>query len=85
MPEYIILSITHFILSFILLFFVARAYLREKHPAIFYLALAFGMLAIGDLLFEIYFHYSKMEVWSIDKIFDILALIIFIIAVKKAS
>ncbi len=67
------------------MFFVAQAYLREKHPAILYLALAFGMLAIGDVLFEIFFHYNKMEVWSIDKIFDILALIIFIVAVKKAS
>ncbi len=85
MPETIILSIIHFILSFILLFIVARAYLRQKHPAIFYLALAFGMLAIGDVLFEIYFYYIKMEVWWIDKIFDILALIVFILAVKKAS
>ncbi len=85
MPETIILSIIHFILSFILLFIVLRAYLREKHPAIFYLALAFGMLALGDVLFEIYFYSNKMEVWWIDKIFDILALIVFIIAVKKAS
>lgn len=85
MLEETILGITHFILSFILLFFVVRAYLRERHTAIFYLALAFSLLAIGDFLFEIYYRYNKMEAWSIDKVFDILALIVFIIAVKKAS
>jgi len=85
MPEYIIISFIHFILSFFLLFIVVRAYLREKHPALFYLALAFSMLAIGDVLFELYFHFNKMEVWWIDKVFDILALIVFILAVKKAS
>ena len=81
----VILGITHFILSFVLLFFVVRAYLRGKHPAIFYLALAFSLLAVGDLFFEVYYYYNKMEVWGIDKIFDILALIAFIISVKKAS
>ncbi len=81
----IILVITHFVLSFILLFYVMRAYFREKHPAIFYLALTFCLLAIGDLLFEIYYYYSKTWLWGIDEFFDILALIAFIIAVKKAS
>jgi len=81
MLEDIILSIVHFTLSSILVFFAAKAYLRTKHPSIFYFLLGFALIAIGHALFEIYF-YNNTGIWRFDKMLDILALIAFIIAVK---
>src|SRR5574341_1360995 len=78
-----ILGAIHFILSSILLFFAARAYLRTKLPAIFYLTLGFAILAIGHLLFEVYY-YNNIEMERFDEIFDIFALTAFIIAVEKS-
>ncbi len=83
MLEDYVLSTTHFILSSILLFIAARAYLRTKLPSIFYFTLGFAIIAVGHLFYEIYFH-SDVEVWRFDEIFDILAFIAFIVAVKKS-
>jgi hypothetical protein len=60
-----------------------RAYLRTRHPAMFYLTLGFAILAIGHLLFKAYY-YDNIQMERFDEIFDILAFIAFIIAVKKS-
>jgi hypothetical protein len=57
--------------------------LRTKLPAIFYLTLGFAILAIGHVLFQVYIT-DNIELERFDEIFDILALIAFIIAVKKS-
>ncbi len=81
----IIIGAIHFILGFILLFISARAYLRTKHPSLFYLTLGFAILAIGHMLFDvIIIDINNIELGRYDEIFDILTLITFIIAVKKS-
>ena len=83
MLEDTILSIVHFTLGSILVFFAAKAYLRTKHSSIFYSMLGFALIVVGHALFEIYF-YDNTGIWKFDKILDILVLIAFIIAVKES-
>src|SRR5574341_1909316 len=81
----VVIGALHFILSFILLFFSARAYMRTKHLSLFYLTLGFAIITIGHLWFEIYLIYiGNIELERFDEIFDILGLIAIIIAVKKS-
>ena len=83
MLEDTILSIVHFTLGSILVFFAAKAYLRTKHSSIFYSMLGFAIIAIGHLLFDILYFYNT-EMWRIDEIFDDVGFIMLIIALKKS-
>ncbi len=57
--------------------------MRTKLSAMFYLTLGFAILAIGHLLFEVYY-YNNVEMERFDEVFDTFTLIAFIIAVKKS-
>lgn len=81
--EDIIVSIVHFIVSSILLFFAVRAYLRTKLPSVFYSMLGFAIIGIGHLLFDV-FYYNNVELERLDEIFDDIGFIMFIIALKKS-
>lgn len=83
MLEDTIISIMHFTLSSILVIFAAKAYLKTKHPSMFYSLLGFSLITLGHAVFDIYF-YNNVGIWRFDEIFDILALIAFIIAVKES-
>ncbi len=83
MLEDIILSIMHFALSSVLLFYAARAYLRTKHPSMFYSLLGFAIIAIGHVLFDVVF-FNNVTVWRLDEIFDDLGFIALIIGLKKS-
>lgn len=81
---YLIVDVIRFIVSFILLATAARAFLKTKSPAMFYLALGFAFITLGHLFSDIYF-YNNTELNMLNsEIFDIIGLISLIVAIKKA-
>ena len=76
-------DIIRFFVSFILLFYSFRAYIRTKHIAMLYLTIGFAFLTFGHLLADIYFFYSADKHNLYSEIFDIIGLIALIIAIHK--
>lgn len=74
-----------FLVSFILLFYAFRAYLRTKHISMLYLTIGFSFLTFGHLLTDIYFYYNADLHKLYSEIFDIMGLISLIIAIKKIN
>lgn len=83
MTPYLIIAI-RFLLGLILMILSFRAFLKTKVSAMFYLALGFSLIAVGNLFSAIYYINDVRMDRLLANIFDILGLIALIIAVEKS-
>lgn len=83
MTPYLIIAI-RFLLGLILMILSFRAFLKTKASAMFYLALGFSLIAVGNLFSAIYYINDVRMDRLLANIFDILGLIALIIAVEKS-
>ncbi|KCZ73552.1 hypothetical protein ANME2D_00623 [Candidatus Methanoperedens nitroreducens] len=81
---YLIIDVIHFIVSSILLTMAIRSFLKTRITAMLYLTMGFAFITFGHLFSDIYFIDNVYMDKLYSEIFDIIGLILLIIAVKKS-
>ncbi len=79
-----LINVIRFVIGLTLIIIAFRAFLRTKVPAMLYLTMGFTLISVGNLFSALYYNDNMRMDNILSDIFDILGLILLIIAVKKS-
>lgn len=79
-----LIEVVRFLAGLVLVIYSLSAFLKTRTSDMFYLAIGFALITIGNLFSTIYYVDDVRMDKLIANVFDILGLIALIIAVKKS-